>query len=92
MDAAFFLVLDGDGGADFGKVVEPLGVDIGEVDTTVAHGLAEVVVPVCAVERVALVEVQHPFHIREPVAGAAHGLGADFCANGEVALDGWGGG
>ena len=64
MWATFVLVNDRDGGANAGKVVEPFCCIIGEVDATATHRIAEVVVPVCPVNGIALVEVQYPFYIR----------------------------
>ena len=65
---------DRDGGADIRPIVETLHIGIGDIDATVTHGVAEVVVPIGAVdvvvERVATLEHEIPFGIRETIVRA----------------------
>src|SRR5689334_22983382 len=68
------LPVRGDGGADGRPVVHPFGGGGRQVDAAVAHRVAEVVVPVGAVDRVARVEVHGVGHRGQVVilrAGAA---------------------
>src|SRR6185503_10990751 len=63
--------------ARVGPFEEPGGVDGGEVDAAVAPGFAELVVPVGAVKRIALVKILHERHVVEvervgAVLGAVH--------------------
>lgn len=75
-------------------VEEPFGVLDGEVDAAVAHGRAEVVVPVGAVEGVAVVKVLDPLHVGQAVVGAGgavaavHGLRGGAGPDAEEAGDG----
>lgn len=51
---------DEDGGADFGPVIEPVGIFGAHVYTAVGHGGAEITMPVGAVEAVALIKIHSP--------------------------------
>ena len=53
--------------ADRREVVEPLGIGGGHIDAAVAHGRAEIIVPVSAVKGVAGEEVAYPGHIGQIV-------------------------
>lgn len=55
-------------------VIQPLRVERRCVDAAVAHGMAKVVVPVGAVNAIALIKVHHVRHIGQIVTGAAHRL------------------
>jgi hypothetical protein len=59
-------------------LVEPLGVLGPQIDTTMAHWLAEIVVPIGTVKGVGSVEEHDKRDIRQIVAGAGHGLRADL--------------
>ena len=60
------------------KVVEPGGVFRAEVDAPMTHRVAEVVVPVGAVQTVTLVEIHHIGHVWQVIARPAHGRVAVF--------------
>ena len=61
-----------------GPIVEPLSLGCGQVDAAVAHRMAEVRVPVGAVEAVAPVEVHRVGHVGQVIAGAGHIVGDVF--------------
>ena len=68
-------------------LVHPQRVGVGHVDAAVAHRPAEVVVPVRAMQRVALIEVLHPLHAGQIVARAAHRLRVVAHVDAELARD-----
>src|SRR5690606_35183115 len=70
-----WLDADVDGRADGRPVIQPERVGILQVNAAVAHRLAVILVPVGAVERVALIEILHPLYAGKIVAGAGHALG-----------------
>ena len=59
-------------------LVEPLGVLSPQIDTTMAHWLAEIAVPIGAVKGVGSVEEHDIGHIGQVIARAGHGLRADL--------------
>src|SRR3972149_9857077 len=61
-----------------GETEEPFRVGYAQVDASVAHRLAEVVVPVGAVQTVALVEIHREGNVRKIVARAGHVRGAQL--------------
>ena len=61
-------------GAHISPVVQPLRIGGGRVDAAMAHRVAEIVVPVGAVNAIALIEIHHVRYIGQIVAGAAHRL------------------
>ena len=75
-------------------VEEPFGIFNRQVDAAVAHGGAEIVVPVGAVDGVAVVEVLDPGYLWQVVVGAGgavaavHGLGNGAGPDAKEAGDG----
>jgi hypothetical protein len=59
-------------------LVEPLGILGPQVDATVAHWLAEIVVPVGTMKGIISIEEHNIRDIGQVVAGTGHGLRADL--------------
>lgn len=58
--------------------VEPLSVLGPQVDTTVAHWVTEIAVPISTVKGIGFVEVHNIRYIGQVVVGAGHSLRADL--------------
>ena len=78
---------DEDGGADFGPVVEPVGIGGVHIDTAVGHGSTKIRVPVRAVKAVTLEKVHGPRNIGQIVTRSGHAGGFQFYIDGVAAGD-----
>lgn len=83
---------DENGSADRSPVEKPVGVLDTHVDTAVAAGGAEMVVPRGAVQTVTLIKIHSPGDIRNVVAWPGHAGRFELDVDGEVAGDGGVGG
>ena len=68
-------------------LVEPLGILGPQVDTTVAHGLAKIVVPVGTMKGIVFIEEHNIRDIGQVVARTGHGLRADLQVDMTAACD-----
>lgn len=64
--------MDVDNGANISKIEEPASIFSPKVDTAMAHGRPKVIMPVSAVQSIALVEIHHVRDIAQIVAWACH--------------------
>jgi hypothetical protein len=82
------LVVNYDRGPDARPVVKPGRRRCRKIDTTVAHGNSEVVVPVSAVNGEVVGKVHHVRHIRQIVVVAPHGLEVQLVLDRELTYGG----
>ncbi len=74
---------------DLGEVVHPLRIGDGEIDTAVAHGRSEIVMPVRAVDSIISIEIHDVWNIREIIPRPRHGSGTQFDSDLVADCYGW---
>lgn len=71
-------------GTDGGEVKYPFSLARAHVDAAMTHGCAEIVMPIGAMQRVALIKIHSEGDIREIVAGSCHIGGSQLYPDAEL--------
>ena len=59
--------------ADRGEVIRPFGIGQAQVDASVAHGYAKVVMPICTMNAIIAIVVHNVRHVWQVITRTRHG-------------------